>query len=297
MTISGGGSKGAWAGGLAQYLVQGAGNHYDIVVGTSTGSLLAPLVATEDFAKLRTAYTSVTQKDIFKVNPFKKNSPNMEINWFAVVYNLFVRRQKTFGDSSPMLDLIKRFFSDADYEGILSGGKRVVSCVSNLSTSQMEYHDIGEGSYEDFCDWMRASASFTPFMSLVEKNGFGYADGGIFSPLPLQRAIDLGADVVDVIVLDPKQGMTGVTSVGNVFAIISAMMGCMDNQLRADDVEVGFLLARDKDVTLNVYFTPTQLTYNSLMFDQKTMSEWWQQGYDFGRANQPQIKTVIRCKR
>ncbi|HAI41072.1 MAG TPA: patatin, partial [Maribacter sp.] len=40
LVISGGGSKGAFAGGVAQYLIQEEGRKYDIFVGTSTGSLL-----------------------------------------------------------------------------------------------------------------------------------------------------------------------------------------------------------------------------------------------------------------
>jgi hypothetical protein len=30
----------------------------------------------------------------------------------------------------------------------------------------------------DFCDWIWASCNYTPFMSLLSKNGCQYADGG-----------------------------------------------------------------------------------------------------------------------
>lgn len=42
LVISGGGSKGAFAGGVAQYLLQNKGRNYDLFLGTSTGSLLIP---------------------------------------------------------------------------------------------------------------------------------------------------------------------------------------------------------------------------------------------------------------
>ena len=42
LVISGGGSKGAFAGGVAQYLMQENGCEYDILIGSSTGSLLIP---------------------------------------------------------------------------------------------------------------------------------------------------------------------------------------------------------------------------------------------------------------
>ena len=39
LVISGGGSKGAFAGGVAQYLIEQHKYQYDLLLGTSTGSL------------------------------------------------------------------------------------------------------------------------------------------------------------------------------------------------------------------------------------------------------------------
>ena len=40
LVISGGGSKGAFAGGVAQYLMKKEKRSYDLFIGTSTGSLM-----------------------------------------------------------------------------------------------------------------------------------------------------------------------------------------------------------------------------------------------------------------
>ena len=40
LVISGGGSKGAFGGGVAQYLMKNEQKDYDIFIGTSTGSLM-----------------------------------------------------------------------------------------------------------------------------------------------------------------------------------------------------------------------------------------------------------------
>lgn len=40
LVISGGGSKGAFAGGVAQYLMEEKNIDYDLFLGTSTGSLM-----------------------------------------------------------------------------------------------------------------------------------------------------------------------------------------------------------------------------------------------------------------
>ena len=70
LVISGGGSKGAFAGGVAQYLIEKKGRDYDLYLGTSTGSLLIPHLAANDIKKLYTIYTNVKQKHIFSINPF-----------------------------------------------------------------------------------------------------------------------------------------------------------------------------------------------------------------------------------
>src|SRR5690606_41739445 len=70
LVISGGGSKGAFAGGVAQYLIEEEKREYDMYLGTSTGSLLIPLLANNRIEKAYEMYTNVTQRKIFSNNPF-----------------------------------------------------------------------------------------------------------------------------------------------------------------------------------------------------------------------------------
>lgn len=53
LVISGGGSKGAFAGGVAQYLIEEEKRNYDLFLGTSTGSLLVSHLALKKFKKLK----------------------------------------------------------------------------------------------------------------------------------------------------------------------------------------------------------------------------------------------------
>ena len=70
LVISGGGSKGAFAGGVAQFLMQEKGCEYDMFLGTSTGSLLVPHLAVGKIHKLYNIFTNVQQQDIFSISPF-----------------------------------------------------------------------------------------------------------------------------------------------------------------------------------------------------------------------------------
>jgi len=138
IVISGGGSKGAFAGGIVDYLTTVKGNEYELYVSSSTGSLVQLIASTGNMVKLKEGYTTVKNKDIWKINPFKvtKNTNGrvkMELNWFSVIKNLLpkiksrkkatfpffefykVKGNISFGDSSNLLTLIKRFMSQKEY--------------------------------------------------------------------------------------------------------------------------------------------------------------------------------------
>ncbi|MEO5775310.1 MAG: patatin-like phospholipase family protein, partial [Flavobacterium sp.] len=70
LVISGGGSKGAFGGGVAQYLLQEKFHKYDILIGSSTGSLLIPHLALGEVDKIHRIYTNVNMSKIFDINPF-----------------------------------------------------------------------------------------------------------------------------------------------------------------------------------------------------------------------------------
>ena len=102
MVISGGGSKGAFAGGVAQHLIQEEGKKYDLFLGTSTGSLLIPHLAMGNINKVYDIYTNVNQRKIFSINPFivkKEDSEYVTINYFNMFWQ-FIRKKRTFQEKA-----------------------------------------------------------------------------------------------------------------------------------------------------------------------------------------------------
>ena len=100
LVISGGGSKGAFAGGVAQYLIEELKYDYGLFVGTSTGSLLLTHLALDKVKKIKKVFTSVNQNSIFSNCPFviKKErfgSRQIGVNHFNVFKNLFCRISKS----------------------------------------------------------------------------------------------------------------------------------------------------------------------------------------------------------
>ncbi|MFM1808234.1 MAG: hypothetical protein RLZZ242_959, partial [Bacteroidota bacterium] len=184
IVISGGGSKGAFAGGVAQYLIERQKKDYDLFVGTSTGSLLLIHLALNKIEKLHTVYKEVDAQKIFNLNPFYMRNRNGEVHLHINHINVlrsFVRGNKTFGESKNLRAFLGQHITAFEFESVKQSAKEVLVTVSNLTKNQVEYKSIKDCSYDDFLDWIWISANYIPFMSLVSKQGFEYADGGFGS--------------------------------------------------------------------------------------------------------------------
>ena len=290
LVISGGGSKGAFAGGFAQYLIEELKIDYEYFIGTSTGSLLIPHLSINKIDKIKEVYTNVTQKQIYNVNPFqiKLNKDGTFTSGIKHknTIKMFLKGKKTFGEHKNLRETMKKVFTKEDFEEAKASPKKVVVTVANLTKSTTEYKYINDYQYEDFLDWMWASTSYVPFMSLVEKNGFEYADGGFGNYLPIEEAVNLGANVIDAIVLNPRLKNVNKNYSRNPFELFISVMDFMNQQLAGQDLMIGHLESiYNKDVKINFYFTPRVLTKMSFYFDPKQMKQWWKEGFESAKEN------------
>ncbi len=289
LVISGGGSRGAFAGGVAEYLIKQLEYKYDIWVGSSTGSLLICHLALGKVEKIKQVFTSVSQNDIFSLNPFTfrpdGDSTKVKINHTNVIRQ-FIRGRKTFGESFKLKKLILEKFTEEEFDKLKSSEKEAVVTVSNLTLNQVEYKSIKDHNYREFCDWIWTSCNFIPFMSLNEKNGYEYADGGFGSKVPIEEAIHLGAKIIDVIILDSETAGTNLLPSKNVFSLLTHLNLYMAERISRQNIRIGKLVAKAKDVTLNFYYSPTSVTAHSssLIFNAEKMKTWWNMGFQYAQS-------------
>ena len=295
LVISGGGSKGAFAGGVAQFLIQEAKYKYDLYVGTSTGSLLISHLALNKLDKIKEIYSSVNQKSIFNICPFvvrkKHGLEVIGINHWNVLRN-FLRGKKTFGESENLRKLIRDSVTRAEFETLKKGSSDVVVTVSNLSLNQVEYKSLNECTYEEFCDWIWISSNYTPFMSLVKRNGCEYADGGLGSLVPIEEALRRGATEIDVVVLRTEVNYLNRMPVRSSFELITTMSEFMLDRIENQNIRIGKLVANQKDAIINFYYTPTVLTTNSLIFNKERMTLWWKRGYLYAKNKNDETSPI-----
>ncbi|MFZ0489838.1 MAG: patatin-like phospholipase family protein [Salegentibacter sp.] len=295
LVISGGGSKGAFAGGVAQYLTEELGREYDLYLGTSTGSLLISHLALQKSHKIKKIYTSVNQDSIFSNRPFlirkKHGYEQISINHFNVLRNFF-NGKKTFGESKHLKNLIFETLTPQEFWQLKNSRKDIVVTVSNLSMNEVEYKSIKDFDYEEFCEWIWISCNYTPFMSLVQKNGCEYADGGLGSMVPIEEAIKRGATEVDAIVLKTEVTYFNRMPSRNVFSLITNLFSFMLDRIERQNITIGKFAAANKDAIINFYHTPTVLTTNSLIFDEKKMTRWWNSGFSYAKHKNEELNQI-----
>ena len=295
LVISGGASKGAFAGGVLEHLINERGKDYELLVGTSTGALIVPFAAIGKIDKLKKIFTSINQKDIFNISPFiirKRHGLFIsKMNYIGMVRQ-FVSGKKTFGESKNLRKLIGKNLTFENFEEIKTSGKEVLVTVANLTAKRVQYKSILDYDYTDFCDWMWASSNIVPFMSLVKKNGQEYADGSFGEYIPIQHAINKGATKIDVIILNPKDHNINTLPSRNAFDVLTKTFDFMLSQIEKDDIAIGNLEGLNRKVRIKFYYTPRLLTDNAFIFRPEKMKRWWEEGLQFARNNTPDQFTI-----
>lgn len=287
--ISGGGSWGAFGGGtLARLNID-----YDIIVGISTGSLIAPLAALKEWELLKEGYTSVNDDNVFdrcwyKGKPLGKKG---KLRKLPIIMTLLMG-QKSIYTSNALRKTIDNFFTREHYEELKKQNKEILVGTQNYleTPSKIHYFSSTDEDYEDFKDWMWCSANFPYFTSLVKKswnNQTGsfhvgnWSDGGLTALIGIDQLMMKGFKDIDIILhrskpIETYEGNRIDNLMENVTTSINAMRY---------DIEFEYFYERIKKLNkygakVTVYWLPRKLSPNCMVFNQKEMSEWWEEGYN-----------------
>lgn len=190
LVISGGGAKGAFAAGAIKYIMIELGLNFDIVVGTSTGALIAPLVVSKDISNLIHFYENVKKQDIL----------NNRSEIFAFLFS------DSLNDTRPLKRLIDSFFGDKlRYKRLIESPTELFVTVVNMQTGAVEYGNQHIDSKSILLKKILASASIPVVMPPVKIGKYQYIDGGVKEIVPLGKAIEEGATSIVSIILSPCQ--------------------------------------------------------------------------------------------
>lgn len=285
LVISGGGARGAWGVGVCKALLE-KHHGYKAVYGTSTGSLMAPMILLQNIEKLEFNYTNVTQKSIFSLNPFKVTKEPVlidgaqaidsltntklftmktDIKPLNAIWRLFTGKP-SLGESYNLKKLIQSQFSREEYNRLQSICKtydfEIGVGVTNMEDAKFEMIKNTGRDYDEFINYMWASANQPVFMTYYydEKRKRHFADGGLIEVLPIRQAIDYAVkhkvDTIDVVLnssinnIEPKDFSIRKNYIsGGLMRILSTY----GQSTLSSNIELGMLKATMESIVRDDY--------------------------------------------
>jgi NTE family protein len=273
LVLSGGGSKSAHSVGMLRYILGECKINYDIFCGVSAGAINCAFLAQyptgeeeEASAKLAEMWSKIKTKDIYKRWFFWGRTASL---WKSSLY-----------DSSPLADLIR---TNLDLNKIRSSGKKVN--VGTVSITSGKYTIFNQSS-DYFIDAVIGSASFPGLLTPIQFMGQMWSDGGIKEYSPIVKAIECGADVIDVIITSPQTRINLFLPKPNIIDIVKRSFDLSTDKITANDIEkvqthnmLAEINLAKGHVNLNILRPDYNLIADLLDFSPEKIKEMMDRGY------------------
>jgi len=193
IVLSGGGSKGSYQIGVWKALKK-LHIKYDIVTGTSVGALNGALMTQNTYLKAIKLWKNINLKTLFGEDATESEN-NIEV---LKMYkdNFFEKGGMEVTELENLIDKTlnkKRFYNSRINFGLVTFN------IDELKPVKLEKEKIKE---EELTDYLMASASCYPAFKQKEIKDKKFIDGGFYDNLPINLAIELGAD--EIIAVDLK---------------------------------------------------------------------------------------------
>jgi predicted patatin/cPLA2 family phospholipase len=184
LVLEGGAMRCTFTAGLLDSLHENCVEKFDYVVGVSAGAACAASFAAGQRGRMQ---------DIL-------------LNYLTD--RRFLDYSRAFKSKKSILDLgyairdISTIHVPLDVKALGKSSMRVFAGLTNIKNCESEFVELNE---ENAIDALVASCNL-PFLSrgLVKFNGEEYLDGGLVDPIPVKKAIELGANKIVVVMTRPE---------------------------------------------------------------------------------------------
>jgi NTE family protein len=190
LVISGGGASGAWSTGAVKYLSE-MGIQHDAVCGVSVGAINCSHIAQYPIAQEKEAVNSLVEFwSRVRDCDVKKNW------WFGYLSSLW---QGAIYNNSPLRNYLSK---NLDFNKIKNSDRKLTVEAVCLNTGDIT---VFRETEKDLLPCIMASCAFPLGFAPEVINGLQYLDGGLKNSIGISSAIDLGADIIDVIISAPEK--------------------------------------------------------------------------------------------
>jgi len=246
LVVGGGGARGAWAVGALWYLMKDKEERYDVVVGTSTGSLIAPLAALGDYEGLKTNYLTTKWSDMLGTRvPFRSEALNG-------TWALLTGRDSVYTTGPLHNSVLTRLLTPDNWSKLIAPSQTCEVWVStvNLRTGEKDYFSPRQDGMtrEKFASAIVASCTIPivmPKSKIIDEPDW-FVDGGVKDIVPLGHAIRCGATDLRIITM----GVDPLVNAGECPHIMDMALRTMEleeEETTANDLDTGRLISLELD--------------------------------------------------
>lgn len=217
LVLGGGGARGAYEIGVWRACRE-EGFSFNIVTGTSVGSINGAMVAQDEFDLAEQLWREIDTEMVLDIHPeligegpkdydpkIEKLSPEEVLDF---IKNIFINK----GVSTRGLEDLLRKYIDEDrvrnskiQYGLVTAEMPSLKERQILKGHWLFCEDIPQGRLHDF---IMASASFFPAMQPHLIDGVYYIDGGYVDTVPVSMAVEKGATKIIAVELNPENPLT-----------------------------------------------------------------------------------------
>ena len=241
IALCGGGTKGAYELGVWQALRE-LDIDYQIVTGTSIGSIVGALMVTRDFEMASELWGNIRMEDVMKDGMNLTTTIEGMYNQRELIRPFLKKYVKNKGaDISPFIEFIDKMIDEEKVRKSDIGFGLVTVQVSSLTPMELTKEEIPHGKLKDF---IMASSSIFPVFPMQKIDGETYLDGCYYDNLPIDLALKMGAD--EVIAIDLHTSPSHPDYVNKPYVVYikpSRSLGTMLNferQIIDDNIRLGY---------------------------------------------------------
>lgn len=197
LVLSGGASRGAYELGVWQ-AIEELGLKIDIVIGTSIGAVNGSMVAQKDFATAQKLWDSLENNQRFNIYSDEVDTLPSKLRYSLATISKFF-----FGEAGSdvrnLLDILEPYLNEeAIRQSSIEYGLVTINLDQKM-TSEYYIEDIPQGK---LLDYIYASCCVSPVFKPHVIDGHRYVDGCYHDNLPVQMAINKGADKIIAVNLE-----------------------------------------------------------------------------------------------
>jgi len=278
LSLSGAGSKIPLLGSAAITLLTKHNYKPDIIIGTSSGALLALPLALGLYNEIEKIVKNFTMDTIFNMRPVnKKGKITLGAIWRVL------RGKNSLGLQNNLIKTLKnliplKFFDDYKYNNKYA---EVFIVTVEFKTGKRKYIRAKDLSYENYIKYAIASTTIPIFAESIDINGNYYYDGGIrdfmgshwgFENLSITENISIYSRPKDFNITEtnwkPK----------NIYTVLQRTIDIMMLEISKNDLIKETLLAEKMNINNIQFFMPHVETSNYYDIDKERQLKW----YDIG---------------